>query len=137
MAMEQTNLDTAPLFSCSVSAGFPSPADDYMEKELNLHELMVKHPAATFFFRASGDSMIHAGINNGDILVIDRSLTPRSGNIIVAEVDGDLTVKQLYIKNNQYWLLPMNPQYPKIRLDPEQEFAVFGVVTYSVHKVEG
>ncbi|WP_233468591.1 LexA family protein [Zooshikella ganghwensis] len=135
--MEETSLDTAPLFSCSVSAGFPSPADDYMEKELNLHELMVKHPAATFFLRASGDSMIHAGINNGDILVVDRSLTPRSGNIIVAEVDGDLTVKQLYIKNNQYWLLPMNPQYPRIRLDPEQELAVFGVVTYSVHRVEG
>ena len=85
-----------PLFACGVSAGFPSPADDYIQGRLDLNELMIQHPAATFFVRVSGDSMIGAGIHHDDILVVDRSLDPASGKVVIAVVNGDLTVKRLF-----------------------------------------
>ena len=123
------------LFCSKVSAGFPSPADDYMEGKLDLNEYLVKQPAATFFVRCTGDSMINAGIAEGDILVVDRSLTPISGKIVVAVLNGELTVKRLYKHEEYLELLPENPNYHPIRVNKEHDFMVWGVVTSVIHKV--
>lgn len=117
-----------------VQAGFPSPADDYLETPLNLHELVVKTPAATFFVRVAGDSMLGARIEPGDILVVDRSLTPSSGKIVVAIVNGEFTVKRLKIDGGKMRLQAENPAYPDIPIPEGSDFQVWGVVTYVVHK---
>lgn len=124
-----------PLFSCGVSAGFPSPADDYIEGQLDLNELLVKHPAATFFVRVTGDSMLGAGIHHEDILVVDRSLEAGHGNVVIAIVDGELTVKRLYRQNGQVRLLAENPDYPPIELTEETSCEIWGVVTSVVHNL--
>ncbi|MFW6276789.1 MAG: LexA family protein, partial [Bacteroidota bacterium] len=103
-----------PLFLESVSAGFPSPADDYMEGRLDLNDFLVKNPAATFFVRVTGDSMINAGIHSGDILVVDRALDPKDGNIVIAVINGELTVKRLSRLKNKLFLLPENREYRPI-----------------------
>lgn len=100
-----------PLFLSRVSAGFPSPADDYLEGKLSLDEHLVSRPEATFFLRVQGDSMVGAGIHDGDLLIVDKSLTPRHGSIVIAEVHGKLTVKRLYRKNGKISLLAENPAY--------------------------
>lgn len=125
-----------PLFSSTVQAGFPSPADDYVEKNLDLNEFIVKHPTATFFVRVEGDSMRNAGISSGDILVVDRSLTPTNGKIIVAIVDGEFTVKRMIIEGNSVSLMPENPSYKAIKINPNSQFQVWGVVTYVIHKAK-
>jgi len=126
-----------PLFLESVSAGFPSPADDYMEGKLDLNQLLVRNPTATFFVRVTGDSMVEASINSGDILVVDRSITPKDGSIIIAVINGDLTVKRLSkAKNNKIYLLPENKNYQPIEITTEMYFEVWGVVTNVVHSVE-
>ena len=119
--------------SGSVVAGFPSPAEQYLEPPLDLNELLVRRPAATFFVRVSGDSMVGAGIRDGDLLVVDRSLTPASGDIIIACVDGDFTVKTLRTATRggdgrDVWLEPANPAFPAIHLRPGQELDFFGKV---------
>lgn len=124
-----------PLYVDVVSAGFPSPASDFVEKSLDLNELCIRHPAATFFARAQGDSMIGAGIYSGDILVVDRSLNARHGDIIIASVFGELTVKMLELKPNVV-LRAKNKAYPAISITEESEFEVFGVVTNIVRKIE-
>lgn len=116
----------------AVQAGFPSPAQDYVEQQLDLNELCIKHPAATYFVRASGDSMIGAGIHDNDILVVDRSLSPNAGDIIIAGWDGELTVKTLQLKPYPA-LLSHNPNYPPIRIPDTVELDVFGVVSYVIH----
>ncbi len=103
-----------PLYSNKVPAGFPSPADDHMEGKLDLNNHLVKHPTATFFVRASGESMVGAGIHDGDILVVDRSLEPRHGKIIIAAVDGQLTVKRLQKRGSKTLLAPENKKYKPI-----------------------
>ncbi|QDP72209.1 translesion error-prone DNA polymerase V autoproteolytic subunit [Legionella israelensis] len=103
-----------PLYSSTVRAGFPSPADDYIECRLDLNQHLIKHPAATFFVRTSGDSMNHAGIQSGDMLVVDRSLGAIHGKIVIAAIDGELTVKRLFKKEGQVKLLAENPNYPPI-----------------------
>ncbi|MCB1119690.1 MAG: translesion error-prone DNA polymerase V autoproteolytic subunit [Chlamydiia bacterium] len=118
----------------TVEAGFPSPADDFIEKKLDLHEMMVPRPAATFFVRVSGESMVGAGIHPGDLLVVDRSLSPGHGKIIVALVDGDFTVKRLIKGGNGYILAPENHSYCSIELTPDMDFQVWGVVTYVIHR---
>ncbi len=124
----------APLVLCSVQAGFSSAADEHIETYLDLNELVVKHPAATFFVRASGNSMHDAGIHAGDILVVDRSLTPASGKIVIACLDGEFMVKRLMIKGKAVTLASANVQYPDIRINPdERDFRVWGVVTYVIH----
>ncbi|NGX61343.1 MAG: LexA repressor [Chlamydiae bacterium] len=123
-----------PYFEARLPAGFPSPADDFLEKQLDLHELLVKHPAATFFVRVEGDSMIGAGIHSGDILVVDRSLSPRIGKIIVALLNGEFTVKRLKKEGKRLFLSPENPRYPAIEVEEEAEFQVWGVVTYVIHR---
>ena len=122
-----------PIFLGRLPAGFPSPADDYIEGKLDITKYLVKHPAATFYVRVSGDSMIGAGIHSGDVLVVDRSLEAKSGNVIVAALDGDLTVKRLYQKNGLLRLLPENKEYQPIEIQDGQAFEIWGVVTNVIH----
>lgn len=120
--------------SGSVVAGFPSPAEQYQEPPLDLNELLVKRPAATFFVRVQGSSMTGAGINDGDLLVVDRSLRPASGDVIIACVDGDFTVKTYRRDKDGIRLEPANPDFPVIRIKPGQELDYFGKVTASIHR---
>jgi DNA polymerase V len=124
-----------PLFSCAVAAGFPSPADDHLEGSLDLNDYLVKHPAATFFVRVSGDSMIKAGIHENDILVVDRSLEPRHGKVIIAALDGQLTVKRLHHKSGKTMLMPENDRYEPIIITDEASMVIWGVVTNVIHSV--
>lgn len=124
-----------PLYGCKVSAGFPSPADDYLEGTLDLNEYLVKHPAATFFVRVSGDSMLNAGIHPGDILVVDRSIEASSGRIVIAALDGELTVKRFDRRNGITRLLAENPTYAPIEIKEGNELHVWGVVTNVIHPV--
>jgi DNA polymerase V len=124
-----------PLFSARVPAGFPSPADDYIDRALDLNEHLIRHPAATFFVRVSGDSMVDAGIHPGDILVVDRAEEPAHGKIVIAALDGELTVKRLSRHNGTISLLPENPAYAPIQVTPEMRFEVWGVVVHVIHTV--
>ncbi|GIU22254.1 MAG: translesion error-prone DNA polymerase V autoproteolytic subunit [Gammaproteobacteria bacterium] len=123
------------LFSSLIAAGFPSPAQDYVEQTLDLNELCIKHPAATFFVKVQGDSMIDAGIFSGDILVVDRSLQPAHGDIVVAAVNGEFTVKQLQLRP-VVQLLPRNALFSPIAINDESELNIFGVVTNVVKKLK-
>ena len=124
----------APLFSHKVAAGFPSPADDYIEGRLSLDEHLISNKDATFFVRAKGNSMVGAGIFDGDLLVVDKSLTPSSGDIVIAIVDGDLTVKRLINRDGKVILKPENPRCKEIEFKEGQELQVWGVVTSTVKK---
>ena len=124
-----------PLFLESVSAGFPSPADDYIEMRLDLNDYLIKNPAATFFVRVTGDSMKNAGIFSGDILVVDRSLDPKDGSVVIAVIDGELTVKRLSRESNRIFLLPENNNYQPIEISEEMGFEVWGVVRTVIHSV--
>ncbi len=124
-----------PLFLESVSAGFPSPADDYLENKLDLNDHLIKNPAATFFVRVTGDSMIDAGIHSGDILVVDRSLIPKEGNVVIAVIDGELTVKRIHQDRNKIYLLPENRNFEPIEITTEMHFEVWGVVSYVIHRL--
>ena len=123
-----------PVFLDSVSAGFPSPATDYMENKLDLNEYLIKHPAATFIVKAKGPSMSDAGILSGDLLIVDRSITPRSNDIVIASIFGDLTVKKLQKKENSLFLLSANSDYPGIQVKEEMECFIWGVVSYIIHE---
>lgn len=117
----------------SVVAGFPSPAEQYIEPPLDLNELLVKRPAATFFVRVSGESMIGEGIHDGDILVVDRSMRPKSGDVIVSSIDGEFTVKTFLKDDEGIHLVPANPAFSVITLKPGQQLDYFGKVTAFVH----
>jgi len=123
---------TVPLFSEAVKAGFPSPASDYVEKSLDLNDLCINHPAATYFVRAAGDSMIDAGIHPGDVMVVDRSLKAKHDDIVIAMLSGEFTVKQLAL-TPVVRLIPRNSNYQPIELQPGDELEVFGVVTFVIH----
>ncbi len=123
--------------SGSVVAGFPSPAEQYQEPPLDLNELLVKRPAATYFVRVQGDSMVGAGISDGDMLVVDRSLRPADGDVIIASVDGDFTVKTYHRDKDGIRLEPANQAYPIIRLRAGQELDYFGKVTACIHRFVG
>ncbi len=123
-----------PLFSDAVPAGFPSPATDYCERKLNLNELCIQHPAATYFVRAQGDSMIEAGIFPGDVLVVDRSINASHGDIVIVSVNGELTVKQLETKPKMR-LVPMNNKYDPIDVPDDADLEVFGVATSVIHSL--
>jgi DNA polymerase V len=129
-------IQLTPLYSHSISAGFPSPADDYIEDRLDLNELLVNNKAATFFLRVKGDSMVNAGIHHGDIIVVDRSVQPVHRSIVVAVVDGELTVKRLITRSASAELHAENPKYAPICLQEGQELTIWGVVTSSVHQVK-
>ena len=130
-----TKVPSIPFYGVSVAAGFPSPADDYIEKRLDLNELLINKPAATFFVRAEGESMLGAGIHPDDILVVDRSVHPSVGKIVVCALDGELTVKRLRSKEGRLVLAPENPNYPDIPLKGELEMVIWGVVTSVIHNV--
>ncbi|MCX7879442.1 MAG: translesion error-prone DNA polymerase V autoproteolytic subunit [Ignavibacteria bacterium] len=123
-----------PIAGFSVPAGFPSPADEYLEPKLDLNQYLIKHPTATFFVRVKGNSMIGAGICDGDILIVDRAIEPKSGDIAVCVIDGEFTVKRLQIENDELYLAPENGSFDLIKVSEFQDFKVWGVVTYVIHK---
>ena len=124
------------LFCSKISAGFPSPAEDSIDASLDLNHLIVTHPSSTFFVRVEGESMSGAGIISGDMLVVDRSITPKSGDIVVAILEGEFTVKRWLKRNSSWFLIPENNSFNEIEISSnlsEQEFEIWGVVTYAVH----
>ncbi|SRR5579885_2398659 len=127
-------LQRIPYFPQGIPAGFPSPADDHLQRELNLHEHLIKHPAATFFAHVDGDSMIDANLRDGDLIVIDRAETPRHKSIVVAVVNGEFTVKRLYKRNGEIRLVPENKAYPSIEVREGMDVEIWGVVTHTIHK---
>ncbi|REG85624.1 translesion error-prone DNA polymerase V autoproteolytic subunit [Marinomonas pollencensis] len=134
-AFSAQNCVRIPLYLDSVSAGFPSPAQDFVEKSLDLNEFCVSHPAATFYVRVQGDSMAEVGIFSGDVLVVDRSLTARHEDIVIACIHGEMTVKTLELKPNVL-LRPKNKAYKAIPITEESELEIFGVVTGVVRNYE-
>lgn len=117
-----------------ICAGFPSPAQDYLELSIDLNTELIRHPAATFFGRVIGNSLEEAGVTEGDILIIDKSLKPQDGNICVCFLDGDFTLKIIRHKENEIWLIPANRAYSPIRVTKDNNFMIWGVVTYTIKK---
>lgn len=124
-----------PLYSSRVQAGFPSPADDYIEAQLDLNQFLIKHPAATFFVRAEGESMIGAHIQSGDLLIVDRSIEPSHGKIVIAAINGELTVKRLIQRQQHIFLQAENPEFPLIPIQEHTELVIWGVVTHVIHSI--
>lgn len=122
-----------PMAAESIHAGFPSPAENYLEGTLSLDDLLVKHPSATFFVKVAGDSMVGCGIHHGDRLVVDRSLEARPGHVIIAVVNGELLVKRLQRPKGSITLVAENPDYPDLTITEAMEFQVWGVVTAVIH----
>ncbi|MDG5490484.1 LexA family transcriptional regulator [Psychroserpens sp. SPM9] len=125
----------ARFFDAGISAGFPSPADDFKEQRLSLDEELVKNREATFYARVSGQSMIGAGLEDNDLLVIDRSLEPSNNKIAVCFLDGEFTVKRLRVSDGEVWLQPENPNYPIINITADNNFLIWGIVTNVIKKV--
>ena len=121
-----------PYADGGIQAGFPSPADNYLTETIDLNKELVRHPAATFYGRVSGDSMIEEGIEPGDILIIDRSIEPDSGDLAVCCIDGEFTLKRIKLEKNRVWLIPSNEMFDPILVTPENEFSVWGVVTHTI-----
>jgi len=122
-----------PLFSSKVSAGFASPADDHLERVVDLNELLIKHPVATFFLRVEGSSMIGAGIHENDLLVVDRSVDAKHGSVVIASVNGQLTVKRLSYEHGEVCLQPENDEYKPIYISEADDFVIWGCVTNVIH----
>lgn len=133
-SMEEKTLDI-PFYQSNVSAGFPSPAEDFMELDLNLQEYLVQHPSATFCVKVTGDSMQNAGIFSGDVMVVDRALEPKNKTIVLAVLDGEFTVKRIHKKGDLLFLNPENDNFKPIEITEEMNFKVWGVVTHIIHKV--
>lgn len=124
-----------PLYLSEVKAGFPSPADDYIDKKLDLNEFLVKHPSSTFFVKVKGESMVNAGIFSGDILIVDRSLEPRNNKIVVCILDGEFTVKRIRKTKGKFYLLPENPNYQPIEITGDIDFEIWGTVVHVIHSL--
>tara|TARA_B100000927_G_scaffold288653_2_gene283617 strand:- start:24 stop:476 length:453 start_codon:yes stop_codon:yes gene_type:complete len=127
------NTFKAPYFSGGVSAGFPSPAEDHMHAKLDLNELLITHPSATYYVRVVGDSMLEAGILSGDLLVVDRSVEVKNNSIVVAYVDGEFTVKRFQKIVDKIYLKAENKQYKSIEIKKDMDFEIFGVVIHAIH----
>ena len=134
LEVDNKTMDVRPLFTSGVSAGFPSPAEDHIDRKLDLNELLIQHPVATFFVRVAGDSMKDAGINHDDILVVDRSLEATSGKIVIAIVNGELTVKRLERNQTSCKLVAANPDYSPVVITENTDFSIWGVVTSVIHQ---
>lgn len=130
----RTRLELAR-YLANISAGFPSPAEDYIDKQLDLNEHLVKHPSATFFVRVEGHSMINAGIHHGDTLIVDRSLEPADKKIVIAVVNGELTVKRIKKISGRLYLMPENDAFRPLEISEEADFQIWGVVTCVLHRV--
>ena len=122
-----------PLLNDSVSAGFPSPADDYTEENIDLNEHLISNPFSTFFLRVKGESMINAGIKDKDLIIVDKSLIAKPGNIVIAMIDGEFTMKRLSIKNDELYLKAENHNYPDFSFKNHLDIQIWGVVIYSIH----
>ncbi|HDT12307.1 MAG TPA: translesion error-prone DNA polymerase V autoproteolytic subunit [Candidatus Marinimicrobia bacterium] len=123
-----------PLYESAVEAGFPSPADDYIELKLDLNKHLIQNPSATFYVRVRGHSMVNAGISDGDMLIVDRSLEPKDGDVAVCVLNGEFTVKRIHVRGSSLFLLPENPEYPPLSIDKDDDFRIWGVVSYVIHK---
>lgn len=123
-----------PFIETGVSAGFPSPAEDYLEQRIDLNRELIKNPGSTFYARINGNSMKNAGIYDGDIVVIDKSLTPRHDSLLVCFINGEFTLKKVRRIKNDLYLIPENPDFKPIKIDPESDFRLWGVVTFTIHK---
>ncbi len=124
-----------PLYLSAVKAGFPSPADDYLDKKLDLNEHLIKHPCATFFVKVKGDSMVQAGIQSGDILIVDRSLEPRDKKIVVAVINGEFTVKRIRKKAGKLFLVAENSTFLEMEITENMDFEIWGIVINVIHSV--
>lgn len=124
-----------PLVTGGISAGFPSPALDFVDVSIDMNKYLIKHPSATFYGRVKGDSLRNAGIDDGDLLVIDRSLALTAGKIAVCYVDGEFTAKRVEVRGDTIWLMPANEKYQPIKVTAEQDFLVWGVVTHVIKSV--
>lgn len=131
--LDQSTKLELPFFSSSVPAGFPSPADDYVDQKLDLNDL-VRHPSDTFIVKVEGDSMINAGIHSGDLLLVDRAQEAANNKVVVAYLNGELTVKRLRILDNKVFLMPENPSYKPTEITPSMSFDIRGVVTFVIHQ---
>jgi len=132
---DRTTKRSQPLFIANVPAGFPSPADDYKEEKLDLNKYLIKNPAATYFVRVAGDSMVGAGIHSGDLLVVDRSVEPVDKKVVIANINGELTVKRIRIRKKKITLESENADFSSQEIQPEAEFEVWGVVTSVIHEL--
>jgi DNA polymerase V len=124
-----------PLFLSPVRAGFPSPADEYLDKTLDLNHFLIKHPASTFFVKVKGESMVNAGIHSGDILIVDRSLNPADKKIVVAILNGEFTVKRVSKRKDKLFLVAENETFKPIEIKDEMDFEIWGVVVHVIHSV--
>lgn len=123
-----------PFHISAIHAGFPSPAEDYISAPIDLNTELIVHPSTTFMGRVQGDSMRDAGIMDGDLLIIDKSLRPKTGDVAVCFIDGEFTIKYIHIQTDRILLVPANPDYPQIRITPENEFMIWGIVTFSIRR---
>lgn len=131
---EQTFNDMPPLARAAFT-GFPSPAEDFVEKRIDLNESLVRHKEATFFLRVQGDCMAQFGIGNGDLLVVDRSLSPKHGDVVVAVLEGQLMIKQLLHRDGQCILRAASPKSPDLTISPQADLVIWGVVCWSIHRL--
>jgi len=121
-----------PFFDFGISAGFPSPADDFIELTINLNKEFIKNKDTTFFARVKGHSMKNAGIFDGDLLIIDKSIEPQNNKIAICQIDGEFTVKRIKIEKDIIWLIAENEDYKPIKVTPENDFIIWGIVTNSI-----
>lgn len=135
LGFEKRGERSLPLYLATVAAGFPSPADDFIDKKLDLNEYCIEHPEATFFVRVHGDSMLEAGVHSGDVLVVDRALEPRNNRVIIAALNGELTVKRIRKTPDKLFLMPEHPDFAPIEVTHEASFEIWGVVSYVIHKL--
>jgi len=143
--MNKTNLEiyqseyhlalALPYADEGIKAGFPSPAQDYLERSIDLNRELIKHPASTFYGRVKGDSMIDAHVHDGDILIIDKSLEPQNGDMAVCFIDGEFTLKYIEIEKEVIWLVPANSKYKSIKVTADNDFLIWGIVTYCIQRV--
>ena len=134
-SLDAENLEDINLFEGSVPAGFPSPADHAMDLDLNLHDHLVRNPSHTFCVKAIGESMKDAGIQSGDVMLVDRAIEPENRSIVLAVIDSEFTVKRVNVSDNKLYLMPENENFTPIEITKEMDFKVWGVVTYVIHKV--
>ena len=132
---ERNSTIKLPFINHGVSAGFPSPAMDFIESSIDLNQVLVENPIATFYVQVEGNSMIDAGIHDKDLLVIDRSLEPRNNKIAICLLDGEFTVKRIRLENNELFLMPENPNYQPIQVTEENQLIIWGIVTYVIKKI--
>jgi DNA polymerase V len=123
------------LYTTKISAGFPSPADDFLDRKLDLNEYLIRNPSATFLLRVNGNSMVNAGISDGDILIVDRSVEAADGKVVIGIINGEFTVKRILKKGKKLFLKPENEKFNPIEITEDMDFKIWGVVVYTIHKI--